>query len=154
MRQINVQLDPGASSAQAVDVAAVNQATELLVRRRPGRGGGAGIAGGVDVGLLQNSTQAYIANDATVNAQQDVDVYALSNDNVQTYALGAAARSSSGLVGSVSVWSIGVPYSAGYTDGSSHGRNGPELCRQSDLTDSSAKRRRPDRRGLVTARQL
>ena len=114
--QINTS-STGASSAQAVDVAAVNQATNFSFAG--GLGGGiAGIAGGVDVGLLKNSTQAYIGNGADVHAQQDVDVYALSNDSVQTYALGAAVGLV-GLVGSVSVWSIGVPYSAGYTDGNS-----------------------------------
>ena len=100
----------GASSNQAVNVAAVNQATNFSFAG--GLGGGiAGIAGGVDVGLLNNSTQAYIGNGSDVHAHQDVDVYALSNDSVQTYALGAAAGIV-GLVGSVSVWSIGEPYSA------------------------------------------
>jgi hypothetical protein len=105
----------GASSAQAVDVAAVNQASNFSFAG--GLGGGiAGIAGGVDVGLLKNSTQAYIGNGSDVHAQQAVDVYALSNDSVQTDALGAAVGIV-GIAGSVSVWSIGVPYSAGYTDG-------------------------------------
>jgi hypothetical protein len=114
--QINTN-SVGASAAQSVDVAAVNQASNFSFAG--GLGGGiAGIAGGVDVGLLKNSTQAYIGNNSTVDAQQDVDVYALSNDNVQTYGLGAAVGIV-GLAGSVSVWSIGVPYSAGYTDGNS-----------------------------------
>jgi mucin-19 len=105
----------GANPAQAVNVSAVNQATNFSFAG--GLGGGiAGIAGGVDVGLLKNSTQAYISNGADVHAKQDVDVYALSNDNVQTYALGAGVGVAA-LAASVSVWSIGVPYSAGYTDG-------------------------------------
>ncbi|MFI5455223.1 MAG: beta strand repeat-containing protein [Isosphaerales bacterium] len=105
----------GAGSAQAVDVAAVNQATNFSFAG--GLGGGiAGIAGGVDVGLLKNSTQAYISNGSDVHAKQDVDVYALSNDSVQTDALGAAVGIV-GVAGSVSVWSIGQPYAAGYTDG-------------------------------------
>ncbi len=100
-----------------LDVAAVNQASNFSFGG--GLGGGiAGIAGGVDVGSLKNSTQAYIGNNAGINATGNVGVYALSNDSVQTYALGAAVGVV-GLVGSVSVWSIGVPYSAGYTDGNS-----------------------------------
>ena len=48
------------SAAQAVDVAAVNQATNFSFAGGLALGG-AGIAGGVDVGLLNNSTVAYIA---------------------------------------------------------------------------------------------
>ncbi len=108
----------GVSAAQAVDVAAVNQATNFSFAGGLALGG-AGIAGGVDVGLLNNSTVAYIAAGANVNAQQDVDVYALSNDAVKTYVIGAAAGASLALIGAVSVWSIGEAYSPdyAYTDG-------------------------------------
>jgi hypothetical protein len=105
----------GASSNQAVTVSAANQATDFSFAG--GLGGGiAGVAGGVDVGLMNNSTQAYIGNGSVVDALLYVGVYSLTDDSVQTYALGAAAGIV-GLVGSVSVWSIGSPYSAGYTDG-------------------------------------
>ncbi len=104
-----------ASSNQAVNVSAVNQASDFSFAG--GLGGGiAGIAGGVDVGLMNNSTQAYIASGSVVDAISYVAVNALSDDGVSTYALGAAVGIV-GLVGSVSVWSIGQPYSAGYTDG-------------------------------------
>ena len=105
----------GANSAQSVDVAAANQASDFSFAG--GLAAGAvGIAGGADVGLLKNSTQAYISNGATVAAQQNVDVYALADDSVQTYVAGFGGGLGA-LVGSVSVWSIGEPYSAGYTDG-------------------------------------
>ncbi len=104
----------GVSAAQAVDVAAVNQATNFSFAGGLAAGG-AGIAGGVDIGLLNNSTVAYIAAGADVNARQDVDVYALSNDAVQTYVIGAAAGASLALIGAVSVWSIGEAYSPDYT---------------------------------------
>ncbi len=107
----------GASSNQAVNVSAVNQATNFSFAG--GLGGGiAGIAGGVDVGLLNNSTQAFFSNGSDVHALGYVAVNALADDTVQTYALGAAAGIV-GLAGSVSVWSIGDSYSAGYTDGNS-----------------------------------
>ncbi len=76
----------GASSNQAVNVSAVNQATNFSFAG--GLGGGiAGIAGGVDVGLLNNSTQAYLGNGADVHATDYVAINALSDDSVQTYAL-------------------------------------------------------------------
>ena len=43
---------------------------------------------------LNNSTAAYIGNGAERARQQDVDVYALSNDAVQTYAIGPPRRPS------------------------------------------------------------
>ena len=114
----NAQLNAsstGASSNQAVNVSAVNQATNFSFAG--GLGGGiAGIAGGVDVGLLNNSTQAFFSNGSDVHALGYIAVSALSDDTVQTYALGAAVGIV-GLVGSVSVWSIGDLFSAGYTDG-------------------------------------
>jgi hypothetical protein len=114
----NVNTNPtGASAAQAVDVAAVNQATDFSFAGGIA-GGAAGIAGGVDVGMLENSTQAYIAGGATVLAQQDVNVYALSNDSVTSYGLGAAGGVFAGAA-SVSVWSIGALYGATYGDGNS-----------------------------------
>jgi hypothetical protein len=133
--QVNTS-STAASSAQSVDVAAVNQASNFSFAG--GLGGGiAGIAGGVDVGLLKSSTEAYIGNGATVDARQDVDVYALSNDSVQTYTIGAAVATVFGLVGSVSVWSIGVPNSADYIDGNSS--DGPvKAVPVSGITGSSS----------------
>jgi hypothetical protein len=113
--QVNTNA-PGANAAQSVDVAAVNRASNFSFAGGLAAGQ-AGISGAVDVGFLQNSTQAYIGNGADVQARKDVNVYALSNDAVQTYALGAAVGIDLGAVGSVSVWSIGAPYSPGYTDG-------------------------------------
>src|SRR5262249_27851800 len=107
-----------ANAAQAVDVAAVNQASDFSFAGGLAIGE-AGLAGGVDVGILNTSTQAWIANGASVAAQQDIDVYALSNDNVRTYALSAAGAALVGAAGSVSVWSIGALFNAGYTDGNS-----------------------------------
>ena len=132
---INVN-SAGASSAQAVDVAAVNQASNFSFAGGLAFVGGADLAGAVDVGLLQNSTQAFIANDATVNAEQNVGVYALSNDTVQSYAVGVSGAKVLGLVGSVSVWSIGEPYSSSYTDGSSTDGTVSSLP-NSGLTNSS-----------------
>ena len=110
----------GASAAQAVDVAAVNQATNFSFAGAIAAAGLAALAGGVDVGLMKNSTTAYIGNGSDVHANQDVDVFALANDAVQTYAMGIGAAAVA-LEGSVSVWSIGEAYNAAYSysDGNS-----------------------------------
>ena len=139
-------------AAQAVDVAAVNQATNFSFAG--GLAGGiAGIAGGVDVGLLKNSTVAYIGSDVDVNAQQDVDVFALSNDSRANLRdrrrRGGLAR----LVGSVSVWSIGEAYSPdySYTDGTgtSDNKTVASLGNNSGVTTDELERGRPDRRRVV-----
>ena len=105
----------GASYDQQVSITATNEATDFSFAG--GLGGGiAGIGGGVDVGLMNNSTQAYIGNGSDVYAANYIAVNALSDDSVSTYAL-VLAVGIVGLVGSVSVWSMGEPYSAGYTDG-------------------------------------
>ena len=104
----------GASSAQAVDVAAVNQATNFSFAGAIAGSIFASMAGGVDVGLMKNSTTAYIGNGSDVHARQDVDVFALSNDAVQTYALGVGVAAVA-LEASVSVWSIGEAYNAAYS---------------------------------------
>ena len=89
----------GASSAQAVDVAAVNTATDFSFA--------GAIAGACSCGdrrrcrcrTLNNSTTAYIGDDAVVDAKQDVDVFALSSDAVQSYGLsgGIATVAASGV---------------------------------------------------------
>ena len=105
----------GANSAQAVDVAAVNTATDFSFAGAIAGAAVAVLAGGVDVGLLNNSTTAYIGDDAVVDAKQGVDVFALSSDAVTSYGLsgGIAFAAASA---SVSDWSIGALFGDSYTD--------------------------------------
>ena len=117
--QINAAAGPNA--AQAVNVSAVNAVSVNSTGGGLGLGA-AGIGGGVDVGLLENNTTAYIGSGATVSAQGDVDVYALSSKNISSLAL-SAAGGLLGLVGSVSVWTIGSQFNSTYTDGTT----GPNL---------------------------
>ena len=75
--------------------------------------GAVGLGGGVDVGVLNDSTQAAINGTAT--ASGDVNVHAVSNETVDSLALSGAVGLA-GLVGSVSVWAIGMPFSSTYGD--------------------------------------
>ena len=89
----NARIDVNSSradAAQSVNVSATNRASDFSFAGGLGVGL-AGIAGGLDVGLLQNSTQAYVMDGATLDARQDVSVFALADDNVKTYALAAGA---------------------------------------------------------------
>ncbi len=104
------------SSADSVNVSAVNNTTVFGFGGGLG-GGAAALGGGVDVGIIDNTTSAYIGAKAKVTAQQDVNVNALSNKNVTSYGVSAAGGGVA-LAGSVSVWTIGAAFDANYNDGS------------------------------------
>ena len=74
-------------------------------------GGFVGVAGGVDIGVLDVTVQAYTGAGSTVKAKNDVDVNALSHKNVNTFAV-SGAGGFVGVAGSVSVWTI-IPSSTG-----------------------------------------
>src|SRR5690606_32206193 len=76
-----------------------------------------GVAGGVDVGILAVTTQAFIGESARINAAQDFTLGALASANVSTFGLSVGAGVV-GAAGAVSVWSVGTPGSSGYSDGS------------------------------------
>ena len=114
----NAQLNTaaGANSAQSVEVTAVDLAQSLTI------GGGAagglvGVAGGIDIGVLQVTAQSYLGSGSIVDAANNVNVNALAIKNVQTYAISIGAGFV-GAAGSVSVWSIGTQPTSNYTDGS------------------------------------
>ena len=56
----------------------------------------AGLAGGVDVGVVRNTTTAYVGDGAHITAGQDVDVLALADKKVDSFAVsGSGGRSAS-----------------------------------------------------------
>src|SRR5204862_1834007 len=81
-----------------------------------GSGGGfVGAAAGIDIGTLDQSVQTQIGVGATVRALKDVDVFALSRKNVQTYAVSVGG----GFVGvavAITVWSVGTTATTEYED--------------------------------------
>jgi hypothetical protein len=97
-----------ADQNQSVNVSAANEVSSFTL----GGGlaiGAVGIAGGVDVGIIRNDTQAYIGSDAKVDAVRDVDVNALSRKDIESYAMSVGAGLGA-IAGSVSVWSIGSEF--------------------------------------------
>ena len=105
----------GANAAQSVNVSATNRFSGFTIGGGLGAGI-AGVAGAVDVGMLRNDTSAHIDAGAHVSALHDVDVNALADKNVKTWAL-SFGGGLVGVAGSVSVWSIGTPVSGDATSG-------------------------------------
>jgi hypothetical protein len=104
----------GAGDAQAVNVSAVNSVQILAIDGSIGGSAGVGIAGGVDVGIVRNDTAAYIAAGATVNANQDVNVNALSMKDVDSYAV-SASGGTLGIAGAVVVYALGGDLESSYS---------------------------------------
>ena len=80
-----------AGANQSVDVGADNYTYLHNLVPAAVSVGGVGVAGAVNVGYVNNLTQAYLGNGASVNAKKDVDVYALSNQDFNSFALSIGA---------------------------------------------------------------
>lgn len=98
--------DPsGAHANQDVHVTAANDVTMLIIDGAIAGGLGAGVAGGVDVGIVRNDTTAYIAG-SDVRARRDIAVNALADRNIQSFAISAGVGAV-GLGAAVSVYALG-----------------------------------------------
>ncbi|MCA9167540.1 MAG: hypothetical protein KDB23_07715, partial [Planctomycetales bacterium] len=93
----------GANDHQDVHVSAINDVTTFAVSGAIGLGT-AGLAGGVDVGMVRNDTTAYIAGD--VHAERDVRVNALSDREIQSYTI-SAGGGAAGLGAAATIYTIG-----------------------------------------------
>ncbi|HEY0805267.1 MAG TPA: hypothetical protein VGD84_09390, partial [Pseudonocardiaceae bacterium] len=80
-------------------------------------GGFVGVAGGIDIGIADITSQAYIGSFATLHAAKDVAFYALAIKKIQTYAV-SIGGGFVGVAGSVSVWSVGTAPTGSYNEGS------------------------------------
>ncbi len=78
-------------------------------------GGFVGVAGAVDFGTLKNDTSATIEGYAVVRAKNDIEVNALGDKNLDSYAFSGAGGAVA-LAASVSVWSIGRQLDRNYTN--------------------------------------
>ncbi|HEY3484077.1 MAG TPA: hypothetical protein VGK49_01780, partial [Ilumatobacteraceae bacterium] len=107
--------DDDGGSLQDVNVSALGSSKTLTIGG--GFAGGlVGVGAGVDIGVVQTTTQAYIDTGATVHAKRDVDVYALNRKQVSTYAV-AVGAGFVGAAGSISVWSVGSKPTTSYNSG-------------------------------------
>ncbi|GAB3043216.1 hypothetical protein GCM10027052_26710 [Parafrigoribacterium mesophilum] len=107
-----VNLAGGASAAQSVNVSAVDRFTSVTVAGGAA-GGFVGVAGGIDIGIADTRVQAAIAAGATVTANDDVEVFALSIKDVSSIAV-SIAGGAVGLAISLSLWAIGTQQSGTY----------------------------------------
>ncbi|MGN6157707.1 MAG: hypothetical protein ACTHNL_06410, partial [Devosia sp.] len=95
----------GANSAQDVVVVARDSSSIAAIDGAVAIGA-IGASGAVDVGILRNTTQATIADGATVDAADRVEVAGLQNTDVQSTVVGAAGGIL-GIAAGISVYSIG-----------------------------------------------
>jgi hypothetical protein len=91
-------------SAQAVSVGAADFSRIHTVTPSVA-GGFVGVSGAVNVGVVNNDTRAYIGSDATVNAQGNVDVLALSNKDFDSTTI-SISGGVVGVGGAVAVFSL------------------------------------------------
>ena len=130
----------GASNVQSVRVAAAD-ATKTLTIAGAIAAGFVGAAGGVDVGVANTSTKAYINQGASVSATRDLSLFALSIKDVASYAA-SIAGGAVGVAGALSIWTVGTQASTSYNDGpdgntNSLSRNGdPQSVADSNATGS------------------
>ncbi|NER96837.1 MAG: hypothetical protein F6J86_23810, partial [Symploca sp. SIO1B1] len=96
----------GVNNSQTVNVSAVND-LELFGAGGSVAGGALALAGGVDIGIVENDTSAYLGNGARVNAQEDIDVNAFSAKDVEGLAVSGSIGLAS-VAGSVAIHSIGA----------------------------------------------
>ncbi|WP_367889442.1 hypothetical protein [Humibacter ginsenosidimutans] len=115
LNRTRVNTAAGAGSQQSVNVSAADTTSALTI------GGGAaggfvGVAGGIDIGIAQTTTQAYIGGYATVYAAHDLTLNALAAKSIRSYALSVGAGVV-GIAASVSVWTVGTDPTSSYNAG-------------------------------------
>jgi hypothetical protein len=98
---------PTAGSDQSVHVGALNKSRVFSVSVNI-LGGSVGLAGGIDLGILRNDTNAYIGTGAIVNAKKDVLVLANGSRDVDSFVGGAGLTAGIGIQGSVALYSLGA----------------------------------------------
>lgn len=99
-------LQTGAAADQAVHVAALD---DLKVTSVGGSvaGGAAGVSGGVDIGVINTNTTAYVGNGTTLNAKGEVAVDAYANKDITSNAA-SVSGGAVGVAGGVSVYVVGT----------------------------------------------
>lgn len=98
----------GASDDQSVDVRAEDKTTLLGIAGALAGGGTAGIGAGADVGVLTKLTEAFIAPSATVDAQSNVVVDAVSTEDVSSISASVGGGGSAGIAGAAGVYVMNI----------------------------------------------
>ncbi|MCP4968404.1 MAG: hypothetical protein GY926_24620, partial [bacterium] len=123
------------STAQSVNVSASNAVVVLDVGGAFAVGGAVSLSGGVDVGIIRNTTTAVVEKDAVVQASRDVSVYALSLKHVTSYAVSVGVSGVIGVGASVAVWTLGDALDSSFDTISTSGNDGLAIQDNSDSSD-------------------
>ncbi|MGN6127418.1 MAG: beta strand repeat-containing protein, partial [Humibacter sp.] len=115
LNRTKVNTGAGAGSMQSVNVSAAD-ATKALTIGGGAAGGFVGVAGGIDIGIADTTTQAYIGGYATVYAARDLMLNALAAKSISSYALSVGVGAV-GIAASVSVWTVGTDPTTSYNSG-------------------------------------
>ena len=110
-----VDKEASVKSGGSVDVSAVDFAKTLTIGGGVA-GGFVGVGGGIDVGILNETIEAYTQVGSNVTAHANVGIYALGFKEVTTFAIGLAGGFV-GVAGGVSVWTIGPQATSTYNEG-------------------------------------
>ena len=100
------------STFGSVEVAALDSFKSLTIAGGIA-GGFVGVGAGVDIGIADTGTSAFIGGGAVVHAGGDVNVYALASKDVSTYVV-AIGIGAVGAAGAVSIWNVGTQPSTTY----------------------------------------
>jgi hypothetical protein len=103
--QINADLT-GASITQDVNLLARDQTTILGIAGAIGGGGSVGVGAGADVAVITKDTEARIGSGTTVNANQNVMVQALSDEDLTSISASGGIGGSVGVAGSAGVYTL------------------------------------------------
>ncbi|MGI6091826.1 MAG: leukotoxin LktA family filamentous adhesin [Negativicutes bacterium] len=108
--KINTLDQAAAGAKQSVNVAAVNDVSILSVSGAAG-GGAVGVSGGVDIGIVQSDTAAYLGNNAQLNAKDNFALTALADKDISSN-VASLSGGGVGVAGSVSVYALGTNLSS------------------------------------------
>ncbi|MFO0875850.1 MAG: PKD domain-containing protein [Gemmataceae bacterium] len=125
----------GANAGQDVHVAAVHQLDMLTLGGALGVGA-AGIAGGVDIGVLKFDTKAVVGDNVQIRAADDVAIEASANRQVESIAMSAGAGAV-GLAGAVSVYTMGSGTDASSNEALDTSGRGPDASPQAFADNQS-----------------
>ncbi len=128
-------------SGQSVNIRAHNNVRELGVVGGLSGGGTVGFGFSGDVVVIRNQTNAYIGNGALVNANDDINISAISNKEVDSYSVAFGAGGTAGIAGAVSVMvlgaSLGSDERSEISGSDENGNNGNAWSGMDDRTTSS-----------------
>ncbi|RZL64885.1 MAG: leukotoxin LktA family filamentous adhesin [Variovorax sp.] len=128
------QTNAGANAAQDVNVTARNQLRSQVVTGSVALGAGA-LAGGVDVGTINNRTTASVGAGAQVQAARDIAVNALGKQDIETTVV-SGAGGLVGLAGGVAVYGVGETLGQDARDQLSHEGSSRNVNQEADAQAS------------------